>query len=191
MDRCGFDKNIAHWLRAYSLDEPFLRLAAFTEKTDRVLAFTNADTAELFVDGVSYGVSNAKDRKVEWTVDGDYRELRVISKKDGQEISDSYTSPSHKAVLSVTDVAPKGADVRILNVCVTDENGVPLLSENGMLSIDGEVLGVGNGDPNGHHGDKANAISLFGGMAQVITPGTGEVILSYEGVASITVKEEL
>ena len=53
------------------------------------------------------------------------------------------------------------------------------------------VLGVGNGDPNGHHDDKASAIRLFGGMAQVITPRTGEVTLSYKGVASVTVKEEL
>ena len=190
LDRCGFDKNIAHWLRAYYLNEPFLRLAAFAEKTERVLAFTNADTAELFADGVSCGVVKAKEHKVEWTIEGDYRELRVASKKDGQELSDSYTRPSKKAALSVTDVAPKASDVRILNVCVTDENGVPILSENGMLHIDGAVLGVGNGDPNGHHDDKASVIPLFGGMAQVITPKTGEIILSYEGVASVTVKEE-
>ena len=191
LDRCGFDKNIAHWLRSYYLEEPFLRLAAFAEKTDRVLAFTNADTVELFVDGVSFGELRSKEHRVEWTVTGDYRALRVVAKKDGQEISDSYTKPEKKAILSVTDVAPKRASVRILNVCVTDENGIPLPEENGMLQIKGSVLGVGNGDPNGHHEDKASALPLFSGMAQIITSRKGAITLSYEGVASVTVKEEL
>jgi len=193
LDRCGFDKNIANWLRAYFLDEPFLRLAAFAEREERVLAFTNAESAELFVDGVSFGEVKAKEHRVEWMVTGDYNELRLVAKKNGRELSDSYVTPGQKAMLSVTDVTPPSdhASVRILNVCITDANGVPLLSENGMLYIGGEVFGVGNGDPNGHHDDKASAIRLFGGMAQVITSRTGKVTLSYEGVASVTVKEEL
>lgn len=192
LDRCGFDKNIANWLRAYYLDEPFLRLAVFVERSARVLAFTNAASAELFVDGVSFGEVKSKEHRVEWTVTGDYRELRLVAKKNGQELSEHYITPGQRAMLSVTDAAPVGdqASVRILNVCVTDANGIPLLCENGMLHIKGEVLGVGNGDPNGHHEDKASAIPLFGGMAQVIAPRTGEVTLSYEGVASVTLKEE-
>ena len=104
---------------------------------------------------------------MEWMVSGDYRELRLVAKKNGQELSDSYVNPGQKAMLSVTDVAPRGdhASVRILNVCITDANGVPLLSENGMLYIGGEVLGVGNGDPNGHHDDKE-------AMAEGISPPT-------------------
>ena len=83
------------------------------------------------------------------------------------------------------------ASVRILNVCITDSVGRPLLSENGMLHIDGEVIGIGNGDPNGHQHDRAHEIRLFNGMAQIITPINGKITLSYEGVMPITLKGEL
>lgn len=191
LDRCGFDKNIAHWLRAYYLDKPFLRLAAFAERTERVLAFTNAETAELFVDGVSFGKAKAEACKVEWSVTGNYRELRVVAAKDGWELTESYITPGEKARLFVTDVTPAGdhRSVRILNVCITDEIGTPRLSENGMLYVDGEVLGVGNGDPNGHHKDSGSQIRLFSGMAQVIVPRDCDVTLSYEGVEPVIIND--
>ena len=130
---------------------------------------------------------------MEWAVPSDWRELHLVAKKNGQELSERYITPGQMVRLSVTDAAPGGdhANVRILNVCITDENGVPLLSENGMLHIDGEVLGVGNGDPNGHHDDKASAVRLFGGMAQIITPRKGAITLSYKGLAPVTMKEVL
>ena len=192
LDRCGFDKNIANWLRAYYLDEPFLRLATFADAPDvgerRVIAYTNADEGELFADGISFGKKKAENRILTWDVPAGCKELLVIAQKDGKIIRDNHKNPGQKSKLCVTDVS-RGKKVRILNICVTDEDGNAILSENGTLYIDGEILGVGNGDPNGHHNDKANEINLFNGMAQLIVPKYREITISYDRLEPVVIKE--
>ncbi len=188
LDSCGFDKNIAHWLRAYYLDEPFLRFSSFAdlpkEGDRRVIVFTNAQQGELFSDGRSLGVKEVKNRMLTWDVPSDAKELLAVVQKDGNEISEVCRTPGNNTRLSVTDVTPCGAsgEVRILNVCITDECGIAIACENGVLSVEGDIVGVGNGDPNGHHSDKANQIPLFNGMAQVIVRRRGNVKLSYHGL---------
>ena len=193
LDSCGFDKNISHWLRAYYLDAPFLCFASFAdapvEGMRQTILFTNCETCELFVDGTSYGTKTPENRMVIWDVPADAQKCIAVGKRSGEEISATDIKWGHRTKLSATDVAPNGGKVRILNVCVTDEYGIPVLSENGMLSIEGTVLAVSNGDPNGHHDDKANHIALFNGMAQVITSREGSVTLTYEDLDSVTVME--
>ena len=195
LDSCGFDKNIAHWLRSYYLEEDFLRFASFaelpTEGIQQVIAYTNLGSAELFVDGRSFGAQEAKNHMLCWEVPADAEKLMVTVNKDGKEISDILCRWGKPAKLCVADANPKGnsGKVRILNVSVTDEQGKPVLPENGMLSIEGPVIAVCNGDPNGHHGDKANDVPFFNGMAQVITSREGPVTLTYEDLDPVTVME--
>lgn len=186
LDCCGFDKNIAHWLRSYYLDEPFLELATFSEKTDRAVAFTNAEGGELFADGVSLGRVRAEHNKLEWPLPENFRELTVVAEINGREIRDSYRKPDKRERISVTEVNPAAnPKVRILNICITDKNNLPILSENGTVRVKGRVLGVGNGDPNGHHLDRANEVNLFGGMAQIITERDGKTVISYDNLPDV------
>ncbi len=195
LDSCGFDKNIANWLRSYYLAEPFVRFAAFSdlpaEGSQQVTVYTNCDFAQLFADGCSLGVKAAEHHMILWEAPANAGKLVVIAEKNGKEISATQCRPGKPTQLTVTDANPRGASgkVRILNVRVTDEQGTPVLSENGMLSVEGPVLAVSNGDPNGHHNDKANRIALFNGMAQVITPRKGPVTLTYEDLAPVTIQE--
>ena len=193
LDNCGFDKNIANLLRAYYLEKLFLRFATFAnapiEGTKRIVAFTNADCGELFVGGVSQGKKTVTNRAVEWEIPANETDICVTAEKSGEILCEMYPVFGQKARLAVVDANPRKdqARVRILNVAVLDGDGNPVLSENGVLGIEGSILGVGNGDPNGHHGDKANKINLFNGMAQVIAPADGEITLTYEGLDSLIV----
>ena len=188
LDSCGFDKNIANWLRSYYLDKPFLKLAAFSETTNRIVAFTNAEGGELFADRVSLGYARAKHNKLEWSISQNFRELSVVAQINGQTTEDSYLKPEKGERIKVSEVNPAlNPKVRILNVCITDKNGTPVLSENGNLCVKGRVLGVGNGDPNSHHPDNANEIKLFGGMAQIITESGEEVIISYGDLPEVKI----
>ncbi len=195
LDSCGFDKNIAHWLRSYYLEEDYLRFASFAdlpaEGIQQVIAYTNLGSAELFADGRSFGVREAKNHMLCWEVPADAEKLVVTVNKNGKEISDILCRWGKPAKLCVTDANPKGnsGKVRILNVSITDEQGRPVLPENGMLGIEGPVIAVCNGDPNGHHGDKANNVPFFNGMAQVITSREGPVTLTYEDLDPVTVME--
>ncbi len=196
LDSCGFDKNIAHWLRSYYLEEDFLRFASFadlpTEGIQQVIAYTNLGSAELFADGRSFGVQEAKNHMLCWEVPADAEKLVVTVNKNGKEISDILCRWGKPAKLCVTDANPKGnsGKVRILNVSITDEQGRPVLPENGMLGIEGPVIAVCNGDPNGHHGDKANDVPFFNGMAQVFIRREDTVTLTYGDLVPVTVKEQ-
>ena len=189
LDSCGFDKNIAHWLRAYYLDEPFLRICTYADAPKEgirsVRAFTNEAAGELFVDGISQGIKNTEHCTLEWEIPAEFHALKIATKN----LTEIYTTPLEKAQLSVINATPKGK-VRILNVCVTDKCGRPVLSENGLLRIDGNVLAVGNGDPNSHHLDKAHQIHLFNGMAQIIVGCTGNITLTYDGLAPVRLMED-
>lgn len=193
LDSCGFDKNIAHWLRAYYLDEPFLRFATFadapTEGMRQVIVFTNCDTCELFVDGVPYGTKTQENRRVIWNVPANAQKLFAFGRCSEEEISAIDIKWGKRSKLRVTEANPNAGKVRILNICVTDEQGTPVLSENGMLHIDGPVIAVSNGDPNGHQSDKGNRIALFNGMAQVITSRECPLTLTYEELTPVTVME--
>ncbi len=196
LDSCGFDKNIAHLLRAYYLDEPFLRFATFANEPDeglkRVIVFTNADFCELFADGASLGKKEVKNRAAEWEIAANEKNIYVIADKNGEIMRENYPVCGNKARLSVIDVNPRrdNSAVRILNISVVDEDGILIPSENGELKIDGSILGVGNGDPNSHHRAKADKINLLGGMAQIIAPANGEITLTYEGLDTLVIRED-
>lgn len=195
LDLCGFDKNTAQLLRAYYLQEPFLRLAAFgdapREGLRHYMAYTNAQAGELFLNGRSLGIRQTVNRTLTWEAPAEAGTLQVIAWKDGRELRDSRCSPGEAARLCVTDVNPRGAagTVRILNAAVTDAQGIPVLSAKGLLRIRGRILGVSNGDPRGHHHDKTSCLPLFGGKAQIITPRTGTVTLTYADLPPVTIGE--
>lgn len=194
LDSCGFDKNIANLLRAYYIDEPFLRFATFANEPaggmKRVIVFTNADCCELFAGGVSQGKKAVINRTAEWKIAADERDVYAVAEKNGEILREDYRAFGKKARLSVVDANPRknNATVRILNASVVDEDGNSVLSENGQLKIEGKFLGVGNGDPNGHHDDKSDKINLFNGMAQIIAPSEGDITLTYEGLDSLVIR---
>lgn len=196
LDNCGFDKNIANLLRAYYLEEPFLRFAAFANEPDdglkRIIAFTNVDFCELFAGGASFGKKEVKNRTAEWKIPANEEDIYIIAEKNGEIIHKKRNAFGKKTALSVVDANPRkdNAQIRILNVSVIDEDGNTVLSENGELKIDGNILGIGNGDPNAHRDDKADRIRLFNGMAQVIAPARGNLTLTYEGLNSLIIRED-
>jgi beta-galactosidase len=65
---------------------------------------------------------------------------------------------------------------------VIDKNGRDVPTAQNLISLSikgsGQIIGVGNGDPNSHELEKANQRSLFNGLAQVI-------IQAYEDTSTI------
>lgn len=192
LDNCGFDKNIAYWLKSYYLETPYLKLAEFSDAptvgTRRYTAFTNQKSVELFINGKSLGTKSAENNTVIFEADGDFETVTAISK--GAELSDTLHRRGVPAALSVYDAANENSaqsKIKILNISITDENGNGILSENGVLSISGEILGAGNGDPNSHSDCKPKKINLFGGKAQIIAQVGQKITLSYGNLPEITV----
>ena len=188
MDICGFAKDTAYELAAWYRDELSVHLLPHWNWKDgeevRVCTFTNADTAELFVNGQSMGEKKVERRRAEWKVPFAAGNIRVNVRKGEEKAYDEVFTAGEPSKLILEDETPKGSgsSVRIINISVTDEKGVlvPDFDKKVRFDVrDTAVLGVGNGNPNGHQPNIAAEINLFHGHAQLIV-ATGEGIVRAE-----------
>ena len=76
-----------------------------------------------------------------------------------------------------------------MNISVTDENGIliPDFAEHVYFDVrKTTILGVGNGNPNGHQPNVASDIEFFHGRAQlIVTAGEGTVRVRCDGLPSV------
>lgn len=195
-DACGFDKNIAYLVKAWYAKKPFVRLSQGWNYADgqpvRVSAFTNGEEAELYLNGKSLGKKRVERRRAEWDVCFAAGVLRVVATKGGARVYDEIRTAGKPCKLVCEDVTPQTAAPasRIVNISVVDEAGTPVPDCGEALHFalkEGRILGVGNGDPNGHQADCADTVPLFHGRAQVIVDGaTRELTVSCASLPKVT-----
>ena len=160
-------------------------------ETVRVCTFTNADKAELFVNGRSVGEKEVVDRRAEWEVSFEPGVIKVLATKGAQTVYDEIRTAKDATKICLIDVTPnkENASVHIVNVCITDDDGTVIPDCDALIKFDvqkGTILGVGNGDPNSHHDEKAHEIKLFNGWAQVICVAD-ELAIKSEGLPDANV----
>ena len=157
-------------------------------ETVRVHLFTNAPAAELFLNGKSLGTQEVKGHRCAYDIPFEAGTLRAEAKREDVTVAEAVLKTAGvPAQLSVIDVSPN-ASVRIFDVSLVDADGVILPDAMGEVRIQTDedtVLGVGNGDPNGHFPARGDSVPLFYGRAQIILAGKGEVTLSYPAVADV------
>lgn len=189
-DYCGFAKDTAYQLAAWYKDELFAHLFPhWNHKVGeivRVCTFTNADRAELFVNGRSVGEKEVVERRAEWEVSFEPGDIKVVATKGDKVAVDEVKTAKESAKICIIDETPnnEGSSVHIVNICATDEDGTVIPESDALIRFDvtnGSVLGVGNGDPNSHHNEKAHEIKLFNGWAQIILTAD-ELTIKSEGL---------
>ena len=161
-------------------------------KLVRVCAMTNCDTAQLFINGIAQEKKKVVRRRAEWEVAYEPGVIRVEAFKDGRTLMDEVRTTGMPAKLEVVDAAPeKDFDSAIINVRLQDEQGlnVPGREHDRMIHfhvIKGELIGSGNGDPNGIQPDVTPDISTFCGRCQAIVrpdaSGHVHVVIRSEGM---------
>ena len=183
-DECGFAMDTAYLLGAWSREDLTVHLLPHWNwekgETVRVCAFTNGDEAELFLNGKSLGVERVSLKKAFWEVPFAPGKLTVVAYRDGEKAEESVCTAGAPARLALENWTSgvTNSDARVINVAVTDENGVLVPDHNEEVEFfvtGGVILGVGNGDPNSHHHQKASRIRLFHGKAQIILSAGGQV----------------
>ncbi|MBC7915626.1 MAG: DUF4982 domain-containing protein [Pyrinomonadaceae bacterium] len=200
MDLCGFPKPVfyihqAQWVQ----NRPILQLVPHWNwptdsigKNIRVMALSNADRVQLFLNGKLIQDSpNDMYEMITWKVPYQPGKLEAVSFKGGQPVSRFVVETTGKpaSVELISDrqvIAGEGWDAVPVTVRVLDENGRPV--ENANLPIEfelsgaGNIIGLGNGDPNSHEAEKGNKRKLYNGLAQVILQskagGSGALILT-------------
>lgn len=179
-DLCGVPKD-RYWLyRAHWKPElptlhilPHWNWAGREGKKIPVYVYTDADSAELFLNGKSLGKKSKKDPAERpnildakyFAVCSTYRlrwfdvpyepgELKVVAYRDGKAVGEKVMRTCGKAVaVKLTDDPhnPADASTRFVQVDLVDEKGTrdPLSMERVSFSIEGpgEIVAVGNGNP--------------------------------------------
>jgi beta-galactosidase len=207
MDTCGFPKDGYYLYQAMWKNEPILHLLPHWNWPDRegenikVCAYTNCETAELFLNGKSLGVQTIDIcEQSEWQVPYEAGTLSVVGRNKGEVVLEKAveTTGAPTRICMETDTGVLAADMEdaaLIKVFAVDAQGRPVPTAQNFIRfrLDGsaKLLGVGNGDPSCHESDKAPMRSLFNGLCQVIigacaSPGQITLIAESEGLETAT-----
>jgi beta-galactosidase len=187
LDLCGFNKEIAHYLRAWWRPrDPHVFLMPHWNWEGQegspidVRCYSNAAEVELFLNGASLGRKvMIENGRLDWRVPYECGELKAVGYgKDGREIG-VHRRRTAKApaaiVLSSGFGWVKGLDeefVIAVDAAIVDADGelCPRSTNLVEFAVEGqaEILGVGNGNPLSHEPDKASRRAAFNGLCQII-----------------------
>jgi beta-galactosidase len=193
VDICGFPKDVFYYYKSWWGREPVLHLLPHWNfeggegETIPVWVHSNLDEVELFVNGTSLGSQKVpRLGHVEWSAKYAPGSIEVRGSKDGKIVlTQKRETTGQPVAIRLTadrmEIAADGEDIAVLKVEALDAQGraVPTAGDliHFNISGEGQLIGVGNGNPNSHEGDKEPRRSLFNGLAQVIVqankrPGT-------------------
>jgi len=212
IDIAGFPKDLFHWYQVWWTNDNTTRCYLFphwnwqTGDTVDVWVFSNADSVELFLNGVSQGKQTMPVYgHVEWQVKWVTGTISATAYKNNVAVAtDQRTTTGTPYAIVLTErvvggqpgIYADGQDVGMIEVSVVDNQGqvVPGATNNITFSISGPgtIFGVGNGDPADLEPDKANYRSVWHGLALVevqatTTTGSITVTATSSGLKSASV----
>jgi beta-galactosidase len=189
LDTCGFAKDPAYYYKTWWGAEPALHLLPHWNWAGKegqeilVVAYSNQDSVELFVNGQSQGSQPVKKNShVEWKVKYAPGAIEARASKSGAVTltEKRETTGAAAKIVAIADRATinaDGQDVAVVNVSIVDAQGRehPIADNKIAFAIEGPgaVIGVGNGDQSSHEADKpasatAAERSAFNGLCMAI-----------------------
>lgn len=193
LDLCGFPKTAFYLRQALWIkNKPILHIVPHWNwpkdsigKPVKVMVISNAEKIKLLLNGKSVGVQqNDPYNMVSWQVPYRPGKLEAIGYRNGKEVSRFSVETAGTAVrLRLTPFREaldnSGTDATPVTVEALDAAGRHVPDVNLPVSFrinnTGQIIGLGNGNPNSHEPEKGNRQSLFNGLAQVIVqPFKGE-----------------
>jgi beta-galactosidase len=185
LDTCGFPKS-AYYMHqsAWIDDRPVLHLIPHWNWNGRegqpikVMALTNVESVELFLNGKSLGEKRI-DRLEggEWHVPYTAGRLEAIGKTGGKEVArfSQETTGDPVTLKLIPDrptLAGDGLDAQPITVLAIDAQGREVPTANLPVGFEmkgpASIIGTGNGDNTSHEPEQTNQRRLFNGLAQVI-----------------------
>jgi beta-galactosidase len=183
MDLCGFEKT-AFWLhQAQWRREPVLHLAPHWNWAGQegqpitVMALHNMDEVEVFLNGRSQGRQKGDLYEMNrWQVAYAPGALTAVGYRAGKVVKRFAVDTTGAAVtlkLSAdrASMLADGVDAQPFKVEALDAKGrhVPLAQHQVTFKAEGgDIIGLGNGNPNDVSSEKGDTRALFNGLAQVI-----------------------
>jgi beta-galactosidase len=199
LDTCGFPKDNYYYYRAWwRPDQPLVHLLPHWNWPGRegqpieVWAHGNAEEVELKLNGRSLGRKTMpRNRHLEWRVPYAPGRLEAVGYNRGRVAARDVretSGPAHGVRLTLDRRIAKAGEVVIANAVIVDARGRQVPTADNLLRFSatgGNVIGVGNGNPNSLERDLASERHAFNGLAQAIVRARqrGPVDISVAGDA--------
>ena len=209
LDVCGFPKDKWFYFESCWSAKPMVHLLPTCwnwpgkEGQDiRVLAFSNAERVELFLNGKSLGVQTMpRGAHLEWQVPYQPGQLVAKGYRNGKVVvTDTLETTGSPARIKLspdrTRLYADGEDAVVVPVSVLDAKGRLVPNTNNRvyfhLTGDGRIMGVGNGNPSDHDSDKADQRNAFHGHCMAVIqagshPGTLQLTVTSPGLTSASI----
>lgn len=192
LDMCGFPKDLFWYYKAWwgPSSESVLHLFPHwnwpgkENQEIEVACFTNCDTVELFVNGVTQGWQKVeRNGQASWKVRYQPGVIEVHGRHAARAgmLVDRRETTGAPAKLVLTADKPSliadGEDTIVVACEVQDAQGrvVPTAMNEVQFNVSGpaRIIGVGNGDPSSHEPDRSTKRSAFNGLCMVLVQSKG------------------
>jgi len=187
IDLCGFPKDGYYFYQSQWTKKPMVHLfphwnwKGHEGQVIPVIAYSNCDSVELFLNGKSFGVKSAifpqqgvskawnaydrpfvpattSDLHLSWDVPYEPGTLKVIGKKGGKIISEEVHTTSKPAAIRLyvdrNEIDADAHDIANVKVEIIDENGFVVPDADNLIEFKVEGEGVLIGTDNGNPQDK-------------------------------------
>ncbi|MFC5449980.1 discoidin domain-containing protein [Paenibacillus aestuarii] len=198
VDTAGFPKDIYYFYQSRWTSKPMVHLLPHwnwkSGDTVPVIAYSNADSVELFLNGQSLGVKTfvPGDLQLEWDVPFTPGTLKAVAKKNGVEVASDEVKTADEPARVVlkpdrTVIKADGKDLVFIEADVVDANGLLVPNADNLINFNvtgGTIVGVDNGNAASLERYKASSRKAFSGKALVIVqPSTtaGEIVVNATG----------
>jgi beta-galactosidase len=191
IDMCGFPKDRFYLYQSQWSDKQMIHLLPHWNWAGRegdkipVYVYTNAATAELFVNGKSQGKKNriSDHYRLKWedvlyqpgsikAVAYDASDNILVEK----EIKTASEARQIELIADRSKILADNEDLCFITVQIEDENGIFCPTADNLVAFkvegEGEIAAVGNGNPISHESYQANKRKAFNGKCLLIIKST-------------------
>ncbi|MGA7723461.1 MAG: glycoside hydrolase family 2 TIM barrel-domain containing protein [Ignavibacteriaceae bacterium] len=187
LDLCGFPKDAYYSYQSRWTGEPMVHIfphwnwAGYEGRVVSVIAYTNCDSVELFLNGKSFGVKSVvfpqqgnsggwnkfdhpyvpattSDLHLSWDVPYEPGTLKAIGRKNGKIINEEVRTTSKPVAIRLSvdkkEISADAHDIANVKVEIVDENGLVVPDADNLVEFNIEGEGTLAGTDNGDTGDK-------------------------------------
>jgi len=188
IDLAGFPKDHYYLYQSLWSDTPMVHMLPHWTHPGKegveipVVVYTNAESAELFLNGKSLGEKKMnKTRQLVWKVAYTKGELKVVAKNKGKAVAEKKFQTAGKehglaAKLDKNNIKANKTDVVQIEYSVVDANGTMHPEADNLIEFEvsgpGKIIGVENGDILDHSPHKVNYRKVFKGKCLLLIQAT-------------------
>ncbi|MDO5969534.1 glycoside hydrolase family 2 TIM barrel-domain containing protein [Flavivirga aquimarina] len=208
IDMCGFPKDTYYFYQSQWTEEPMVHILPHWNWEGKegveipVVAYSNCDSVELFLNHTSLGKKEMGDQMdLVWNVPYESGTLTAKGIKDGHVVCEKVIKTAKEPakielLIDNETILANGQEVVHVevNILDTDNNFVPKASNQIVFKVEGEgtILAVDNGDPKSEESFVGNTRSTFNGKCILIVKSTqkaGDIKISAQskGLKAATV----